>query len=1149
VILLRHRIIRTLPIVVAISLSACGGADLTLPSDARPSHIDIVTGNAQAGIAGSDLSLPLVVKVTDDLGRSVGGQPVQFTVQSGEGHVDPATVSTDSGGRASTTWTLGSNAGTQQVEARAVGGAAPDGLTATFSAFAVAGSGSLLTAVSGDDQAAAVNSVLADSLVVLASDAGGNPVSGVTVTWTPQGGGSISPGAVVTGNDGRAAALRVLGGAAGQQTAQAAADGLAGSPVTFVHTALASAPSALIKVSGDSQAAPAGFEVAEDLVVRLTDQDGNGIGGRPVTWVKGLGGGPTDPETSTTDPSGFARTRWTLGTSAGTNNNTVTAVFSGLPPILFTASASADVPSKLTLVSGDNQSGVAGQPLANPLVVKVTDANNNPVENVSVDWTPNVGGSVSTPTSATDANGVAQMIRTLGATPGAYTTTAAVAQLNAPALTFTSTATPAQAAKIVIVTQPAAGAQNGAVLSAQPVVQLQDAFGNNVGTAGRTITVALVSPPAGASLGGDPTKDTDASGVATFTDLRVSGPVGSYTLRFSSSGLADATSSAVAVSAGSVSASRSTVTADPSSVAVSVSSTVTVTALDGSGNPIAGATVVLGASGSGNTLTQPSGTTSAGGVAAGTFSSTSVGPHTINATINGTAVTAKPTITVSAGPVSASNSTVGANPASVGAGVSSTITVTAHDASGNPVQGASVQLAADGSGNTIGQPGSTNSNGVATGTFSSTSLGQHTVSATINGTAITNRAAVTVTAGAPAKLVISRQPGGTAQDGAGLSPQPVVQLQDALGNNVGTAGRTITAALVSPPGGAALGGDATKDTDGSGAATFTDLSIVGAVGSYTLRFTSGSLTAVSSNTISLTTGPVNAGKSTVNADPSTVAAGEQSSVTVTARDVGGNAVQGATVVLSATGSGNIISQPGSTNASGVATGTFSSTSVGSHTVTARINGVEITDVITVTPGPVSASQSTLSAAPSSIAAGGGPSTVTVTARDAAGNPIAGASVSLSVSGAGTVSAPPATNANGVTTATFTSTEAGGHDIGATINGVPINQTSTVTVVAGVAASLTFTQQPPITARAGQAITVVVAVRDQFGNPAGGTVQMSLVVPVLASGTLNGTLSVAAIGGSATFSDLSVDSPAFLQYRLNATLGILSVTSDGFLVTP
>src|SRR6185295_15295854 len=98
-----------------------------------------------------------------------------------------------------------------QVEARAVGGGAPDNLTVVFTATAVAGTGSLLTAEGGNDQFAAVNSVLPESLVVLASDAGGNPVSGITVTWTVPGGGTISPETVVTGADGRAAAERVLG--------------------------------------------------------------------------------------------------------------------------------------------------------------------------------------------------------------------------------------------------------------------------------------------------------------------------------------------------------------------------------------------------------------------------------------------------------------------------------------------------------------------------------------------------------------------------------------------------------------------------------------------------------------------------------------------------------------------------------------------------------------------------------------------------------------------------------------------------------------------------------------------------------------------------------------------------------------------------
>ncbi len=220
----------------------------------------LVTGDAQAGIAGSALPLPLIVKVTDDLDRPVPGQGVDFTVTSGGGGVSLASVETGSDGRASVTWTLGASAGAQAVQAKVVGAGVPDDLTFDFSATAVAGSGSLIAAVSGDDQSAPVNSSLPDSLVVRVSDGNGNPVSGISITWSVQGGGSISPETVVTDDGGRAAAQRVLGPAAGQQTAQAAGDGLAGSPVTFVQTAVASNPTALTLVSGDAQGAPAGFD-------------------------------------------------------------------------------------------------------------------------------------------------------------------------------------------------------------------------------------------------------------------------------------------------------------------------------------------------------------------------------------------------------------------------------------------------------------------------------------------------------------------------------------------------------------------------------------------------------------------------------------------------------------------------------------------------------------------------------------------------------------------------------------------------------------------------------------------------------------------------------------------------------------------------
>src|SRR6266542_4431824 len=205
----------------------------------------------------------------------------------------------------------------------------------------------------------------------------------------------------------------------------------------------------------------------------------------------------------------------------------------------------------------------------------------------------------------------------------------------------------------------------------------------------------------------------------------------------------------------------------------------------GSGNPISGATVVLAATGSGNTLTQASGPTNASGVAAGTLSSTVAEAKTVSATANGTAITQTATVTVTSGSVSASQSTVAASPTSIAVGGTATITVTAKDANGNPISGATVVLAATGSGNTLTQPGgTTNASGVATGTLSSTVAGTKTVSATANGTAIPQTASVTVNPGpvsASQSTVVASPSSITAGSG---SSTITVTVKDAGGNPI-----------------------------------------------------------------------------------------------------------------------------------------------------------------------------------------------------------------------------------------------------------------------------------------------------------------------------------------------------------------------------
>ncbi len=115
----------------------------------------------------------------------------------------------------------------------------------------------------------------------------------------------------------------------------------------------------------------------------------------------------------------------------------------------------------------------------------------------------------------------------------------------------------------------------------------------------------------------------------------------------------------------SVSPSLSTLTAVPPLLEASNGSsvsTITVTANDTAGNPVSGATVVLAATGAGNTLTQPVGPTDSNGVAAGTLFSTVAEEKTISATISGVTIHDQATINVGVGPFSPNAPTVRADP-------------------------------------------------------------------------------------------------------------------------------------------------------------------------------------------------------------------------------------------------------------------------------------------------------------------------------------------------------------------------------------------------------------------------------------------------------------------------------------------------------
>ena len=98
-------------------------------------------------------------------------------------------------------------------------------------------------------------------------------------------------------------------------------------------------------------------------------------------------------------------------------------------------------PARIEMIDGNGQFAPAGQPLADPLVVEVTDDNGDPVEDVTVTWEAQGGGSVSETSVQTGSDGRASVTRTLGPELGEQTTTATSSGLEGSPVTFSSTAT------------------------------------------------------------------------------------------------------------------------------------------------------------------------------------------------------------------------------------------------------------------------------------------------------------------------------------------------------------------------------------------------------------------------------------------------------------------------------------------------------------------------------------------------------------------------------------------------------------------------------------------------------------------------------------------------------------------------------------
>jgi adhesin/invasin len=279
------------------------------------------------------------VRVFDGAGNGVAGVQVSFAAGTGGGSVVVGNVQTDVDGRATVgAWILGSVPGANTLIATVTG----VGMV-TFTATATGGTAVSMQPVSLVTQTGSAGSVAGSPPSVVVRDAQGNPVAGVNVTFAvTAGGGSLAGAAQVTGANGIATVTSwTFGAVAGANTVVASATGLPN--VTFNATTTG-VPTLLAVFNGNNQAAIQGTALAVPPAVRVTDSNGQGVGGVTVTFAVTSGGGGITGASQVTDAAGVATVgSWTLGSGAtNTLSASVAPTITG-SPVSFTALAATQI--------------------------------------------------------------------------------------------------------------------------------------------------------------------------------------------------------------------------------------------------------------------------------------------------------------------------------------------------------------------------------------------------------------------------------------------------------------------------------------------------------------------------------------------------------------------------------------------------------------------------------------------------------------------------------------------------------------------------------------------------------------------------------------------------------------------------------------
>ena len=347
-------------------------SDSPPPPPPEPSKLVKISSGNQSAAPGD--SVTLVVESQDSEGNPISGVNLNFVLFGDHvaGSLNPLTGTTGTDGRAQTTLTLSSNAEDEYiVEAHrsddfsvyvhftiTVDTSPPQDnqqqqeRSTTTPPPPIA---TTLEGTSGDNQNGLTGEVLANSFVVEVRDQNGDPMEGVTVTFTVSAGdGTLSTITAMTDANGQAKTTLTLGTDAGTNTVTASVQGISQTETFSAEaTTPPPTPTTLQMVSDEEQDDLIVETSIPPLVVEVLDQDGDPLEEVPVTFT--ILGDDSSISTTTvvTDENGRAEITLPPGTDPGTY--TITGSVEGIAEtVTFTVAVPLEfdlsLPSGISLI-------------------------------------------------------------------------------------------------------------------------------------------------------------------------------------------------------------------------------------------------------------------------------------------------------------------------------------------------------------------------------------------------------------------------------------------------------------------------------------------------------------------------------------------------------------------------------------------------------------------------------------------------------------------------------------------------------------------------------------------------------------------------------------------------------------------------------